>query len=258
MNTAALQQLPLWEDAANLSGARGAVEGHWRVRRSRRAQRLGVQVFRDGSVEIVVPMRVGAHQVERFVARHRQWIERHSRKIPSVDANFPPTLIELRALNEIWHCQVAADSRPVFEIRTGGSAGGTLQLGRAAESAAQQMALLDWLAERASVMLAPQLVALAARHGVPLRRVQIRRQRTRWGSCSIRGTVSLNACLLFHRPAVVQYLFAHELAHLTHMNHSPRFWDLVAQYEPEWRELDRELTRGWSQVPGWLLAALRA
>ena len=107
-------------------------------------------------------------------------------------------------------------------------------------------------------MLAPQLVALAARHGVPLRRVQIRRQRTRWGSCSIRGTVSLNACLLFHRPAVVQYLFAHELAHLTHMNHSPRFWDLVAQYEPEWRELDRELTRGWSQVPGWLLAALRA
>ncbi len=56
---------------------------------------------------------------------------------------------------------------------------------------------------------------------------------------------------------MVRYLLAHELAHLTHMNHTPRFWELVAYYEPQWRELDRELLRGWKQVPAWVLVALR-
>jgi predicted metal-dependent hydrolase len=97
------------------------------------------------------------------------------------------------------------------------------------------------------------LAALAEHFGVLYRRMQIRRQRTRWGSCSTSGTISLNCCLLFHPPEVVRYLLAHELAHLTHMNHSPRFWRLVEQYEPRWREHDRALTHGWRQVPGWAL-----
>ena len=58
-------------------------------------------------------------------------------------------------------------------------------------------------------------------------RVVIRCQRTRWGSCSTRGTVSLNCSLVFLRPEVVRYLFMHELAHTRHMNHSPGFWRLV-------------------------------
>ena len=86
--------------------------------------------------------------------------------------------------------------------------------------------------------------------------MQIRSQRRRWGSCSTRGTISLNLCLLFQRQAVLQYLMVHELAHLRHMNHGPRFWELVGQYEPQWREFDLELTRGWSQVPRWLLVAV--
>ena len=80
----------------------------------------------------------------------------------------------------------------------------------------------------------------------------IRRQRTRWGSCSTRGTISLNCCLLFQRPAVVRYLMIHELAHTLHMNHSRRFWHCVARHCPEYRSLDRELLDGWRRVPDWV------
>jgi predicted metal-dependent hydrolase len=97
------------------------------------------------------------------------------------------------------------------------------------------------------------LRALAARMGVAPGRLQVRCQRTRWGSCSRRGTISLNVCLLFQRPEVVRYLMIHELAHLRHMNHSTRFWSEVARHEPDWRGLDRELLRGWSRVPAWVL-----
>jgi hypothetical protein len=135
---------------------------------------------------------------------------------------------------------------------------GVLALSSTLGNDALRAALLDWLCERARQALAPQLDALAVSLGVHYQRLQIRRQRTRWGSCSALGTVSLNCCLLFHRPAVVRYLLAHELAHRTHMNHSARFWRLVEQYEPDWREYDRELTDGWQQVPGWVLQTLRA
>ena len=115
-----------------------------------------------------------------------------------------------------------------------------------------QAVLLEWLVERARLILAPRLDALVVETGFEFRRVQIRRQRSRWGSCSVRGTVSLNCCLLFQRPEVVRYLLLHELCHTRHMNHSRRFWQLVARFEPEHRRLDRELLGGWQNVPAWV------
>lgn len=250
MSTATAQQLPLF-------GA-GDHAADWRVRRSGRARRLAVRVFRDGTVEIVVPGRTGPAQVESFVARHRQWIERHRRRVPPLDLSFPPARLELSALAESWQCAALSGDRPALGVRADGAGGGILELGLDSGAVALRTALLDWLVGRAEDSLVPQLTTLAHSVGARLQRVQIRRQRTRWGSCSTRRTITLNCCLLFQRPAVVRYLCAHELAHLTHMNHAPKFWALVAQYEPQWRELDRELTQGWSRVPGWLLAALRA
>lgn len=253
MVTAALQQLPLWNE--------GTADAGWQVRRSRRAQRPSVRVYRDGAVEIVVPERLAAQQIENFVAGHRGWIERH-RCVPPPDLAFPPTRLELQALGETWHCRIAASpddaeagAGPIVRAH---AAGGILELRVAAGMDAVRGALLDWLAERAGATLEPRLKVLASELGVTYRRAQVRRQRTRWGSCSVRGTISLNFSLLFQRPAVVRYLLAHELAHLTHMNHTPRFWELVAYYEPQWRELDRELLRGWKQVPAWVLVALRS
>jgi predicted metal-dependent hydrolase len=59
-------------------------------------------------------------------------------------------------------------------------------------------------------------------------------------------------CLLFLEPSVVRYLMIHELCHTAHMNHSRRFWDLVARHEPQYRSLDRTLLCGWQRVPWWM------
>ncbi len=109
----------------------------------------------------------------------------------------------------------------------------------------------------AAEALAPLLEACAKEMELPYRRLAVRRQRTRWGSCSTRGTISLNCCLMFQRPEVVRYLLIHELAHVRHMNHSARFWDLVARYCPDCRPLDRELLDGWRRVPSWVFRDAR-
>ena len=94
----------------------------------------------------------------------------------------------------------------------------------------------------------------AARIGREPQAVQIRLQRTRWGSCSSAGTVSLNAGLLFLDAAVVRYLLVHELCHLISMSHSRRFWRAVERHEPDYRALDRRLADAWMAVPAWVYA----
>ena len=115
------------------------------------------------------------------------------------------------------------------------------------------MQAVDILSTRAAAQrLAPKLMHLARDMKHQVAKVAIRCQRTRWGSCSSRGTVSLNCSLLFLRDEVVRYLFVHELTHLRHMNHSLKFWRAVEAQEPQFRLLDAELLAGWRTVPEWV------
>jgi hypothetical protein len=137
--------------------------------------------------------------------------------------------------------------------RVSSARGGLLVVrGGSSDRRALQRCLVRWLSGQVRRRLAPEVEALAREHGLQYSRISIRRQRTRWGSCSRSGTISLNVCLAFQRPEVVRYLLLHELAHTRHMNHSARFWDCVAGLCPDWQALDRELATGWRQVPQWV------
>src|SRR5262252_6119464 len=83
----------------------------------------------------------------------------------------------------------------------------------------------------------------AAALGVSFERIAIRDQRTRWGSCSSRGTLSFNWRLVLAPFEVLDYVVVHELCHLRVPNHSRRFWDLVGERRPAWREQREWLTR---------------
>ncbi|HKT71605.1 MAG TPA: SprT family zinc-dependent metalloprotease [Steroidobacteraceae bacterium] len=245
MQTMVTSQLPLWSE-------REAAHG-WTVRESLRARRLTVRVFHSGRVEVVVPHRTSPSAVERFVERHRNWIERkreEARARTAPPSAFPPLAVDLEACDERWRIHVAGTGGRV-RIETLGA--GLLTLtGNGSDRRAVCRALRAWLAERARMTLEPVLAACASELSVRYERLLIRRQRTRWGSCSTRGTISLNVCLLFQRPAVVRYLLIHELSHTVHMNHSRRFWQLVARHCPDYRALDRELLDGWRRVPAWV------
>jgi hypothetical protein len=84
---------------------------------------------------------------------------------------------------------------------------------------------------------------LALLHGIVIRRVSVRAQKTRWGSCSVRGTISLNWRLIQAPPGVVDYLIIHELMHRREMNHSARYWKLVAQAFPDYRRAEQWLKK---------------
>jgi predicted metal-dependent hydrolase len=84
---------------------------------------------------------------------------------------------------------------------------------------------------------------LALLHGIVVRRVTVRSQKTRWGSCSARGTISLNWRLMQAPPFVVDYLIIHELMHRREMNHSARYWKLVARAFPDYQRAEKWLKK---------------
>ena len=103
---------------------------------------------------------------------------------------------------------------------------------------------------RARVLVHELAAFEAQRLGVAFQRIAIRDQRTRWGSCSSRGTLSFNWRLVLAPLAVAEYVVVHELCHLREPNHSPRFWQLVAAARPGYRE-----QRRWLADHGWELQA---
>lgn len=230
----------------------------WNVRVSRRARRLSVRVYPGGRVEVVVPPGASPVSIERFVGTHRQWIEERVADLSTLPAaaTVRPTSIELSALGRKYLIEYrdqpgSSDAR--IRVTLAGE-GWLIVSGRLDSEARVAKALRNWLLGVAQVELAKQLALTGAQCGLTFQRLQIRRQRTRWGSCSASGTISLNVCVLFQEPAVMRYLLVHELSHTRHMNHSRRFWALVESLEPEYRRLDRELLRGWQRVPGWMFA----
>jgi predicted metal-dependent hydrolase len=218
------------------------------VRVSERARRLTARVHIGGRVEIVVPVGVKAHTVRDFVQRFMPWIDRKVAAMQCFEAHREPVpgTIEFAFTGE----KFAVDWR-TLPPRGLEQTAGRIALQAADERGARQQ-LQKWLKRAAYERLAPLLLQLADELKCPVARVSIRSQRTRWGSCSTRGTVSLNCSLLFLKSEVVRYLFVHELAHTRHMNHSANFWRLVEKIEPDYRRLDRDLLAGWRTVPGWV------
>lgn len=239
-------QLGLLDDASPPDAA-------WRVRASARARRLAVRVLPGGLVEIVVPHGTRPRTVELFVARHRRWIERtldRYRPASTVPRGELPDEVVFAAAGRRFELRYAGGDGPVRLVAAGTAVRIT---GGAGRPASLRHALQRFTMREAHAALGPWLARLSAATGLSYERMQIRRQRTRWGSCSPSGTISLNACLMFQPAPVVNYLLLHELAHTRHMNHSRRFWRLVDRFEPAWRELDAALGRGWREVPAWAL-----
>lgn len=226
------------------------------LRVSRRTRRMWLRVSRWGRIEVVVPPRHTQAAVARFVAENRRWIEQTLKEFTREYGPAPrlvlPTRVVLRATGETWTVQVrqvahaeprlleCPDNRLVIESD-----------GRPTPAVWSAL-LRRWLQRHAREELVPWLDAVAAEMGVRYRGAQVRGQRTRWGSCSDRGTISLNYSLLFLPPRLVRYLFVHELCHLRQLDHSPRFWAKVEAVDPGFRRHERELRGARRLVPDWV------
>lgn len=225
----------------------------YRWRRSPRAKALQVRITPWQGIEVVIPRHVSRERARAFVARHRQWIhntwQRMHEQVRDADLSLPAVL-DMPATGEHW------------QVRYRGRQGGRARVVEADRSLAVHYdgrderaardALRLWLKRHARDYFSGYLPPLCDATDLHFKRLQIRGQSGRWGSCSSNKTLSLNYKLLFLEPELVRYLVIHELSHLRYLDHSPRFWQLVERFEPRCRELDAELGECWRDVPAWI------
>ena len=225
------------------------------IRESRRAKRLILQMIPPYTLELVVPQGTRPREVEEFLAGSSRWIERAQGELQHryrASLQALPDAVELAAVGRRWevHYGSGTAARPGLKEFPQ-----HLQISTADSAPDSVYGLLrQWLLAQARLYLKPWLASEAKEVWVTPNKIQVRTQRTRCGSCSPLGNISLNASLLFLAPAVVRYLLIHELCHLRHLDHSARYWRCVARFEPDYRVLDKRLTESWSEVPVWALS----
>lgn len=212
------------------------------VRRSARARRLSLRVSRlDGRVTLTLPPRVPIAEALAFARDREGWLRGHLAQVGPSDVPAFGMAIPLRGMSVVL--TPAAVRRPVVE-------GEALLM--PADPGRLSPRLFAYLRAEARDALAQASDRHAAALGRGYRSLTLRDVRSRWGSCSSRGDLMYSWRLVMAPPAVLDYVAAHEVAHLERMDHSPAFWAVVARLFP-----DHAACRAWLRTHGGTLHRLR-
>jgi predicted metal-dependent hydrolase len=243
------------------------------VRVSTRARHVRLVVTANRGLEVVVPRGFDCRKIPGLVESRTVWIERAVTRVEAraqarrkrIDMEPPrlPDQIVLPAVGEEWAVEYRPGPSRTDSVATGAGRPSRVvvreRVGRRLvvtgdldDFEACRQALCRWLRRRAQRALVPRVAEIARQHRLEYGCVSVRHQRTRWGSCSRRKTISVNAKLLFLTPALADYVLLHELCHTVVMDHSPRFWERVEAHDPCCQTHRASLKRAGDAVPAWL------
>ncbi len=241
------------------------------LRRSRRARRFSLKVSHTERAAILtLPEEVKIEEAGQFLSRHMDWLKRQIDRLPQPVPFEDGAVIPVRGVahrvsfvGAVRYQGVAWIEEPdavspiedwrgeacdVTKLMNGESERNARVLPRVCVSGGEQHGprrLTDWLRSQAKADLTERTFFHAANLGCQPKRISVRDQSTRWGSCSTTGTISFSWRLIFAPAYVLDYVAAHEAAHLREMNHGPRFWRLVRNTMP-----DMHKARAWLKQNG--------
>lgn len=221
----------------------GGEQLHYQLERRQR-RTVGLKITPAGLV-VHAPKRISQSQLESLIVLKADWIRK---KLIAQSENIIPDLQwqhgeRLFLLGNEIELAIKHDLRS----RAVQYAPGSLQLAMPNydEPAAVARKVLQWYKKQALTDFARRLEIFSAKLGVALPKLLLSNARTRWGSCNSKKEIRLNWRLLQAPPHIINYVICHELAHLKEMNHSARFWAVVASIYPDYKTAEKEL-KAWS------------
>ncbi len=226
----------------------------YRVRHSSRARHVNLTINPADGLIVVVPRGFDERLIPGLLHEQHSWIEARLGQFANVHNSNEcwqrPARVALPAVNEHWTIEYR--DNPSATVRILSRDDGVLHATGAIDNEIQlRAALRRWLKRRAHRLLPPRVAELADRHDFHFDRITIRHQRSRWGSCSSRGTISLNAKLMLVTPELVDHVLLHELCHTLHAHHGGEFQALLASLIPNHLQQRAALREAWITLPNW-------
>lgn len=206
------------------------------LRRSTRRS-IGLKID-DSGLTLAVPRNLPEREIQRTLRERTAWIleHLHRRQQQLGQASETPEIADglvfpLLGVDCTLRLEIGNDRR-ARSVWSGDGRTLTLLLSPATDC---RRLLLATLQQKALDYFQPRLADTVAQLGLPLPALHLSSAKTRWGSCSSRSGIRLNWRLIHCKPLLIDYVIAHEVAHLKEMNHSPRFWAVVEQLYPGWQ-----------------------
>lgn len=231
----------------------------YRLRVTRWARGISLRVTSNGDLEVIAPRRYAPRAIARILAQEATWIHTaqgeaaaRRRLRPPAPPWRLPTEIRLPAVNAYWTLMGHATAARGVRV-TPSDPARLVVSGQIADVTACRRALGRWLLRQGQAHLPSRLDAVSHACGLSYARSTVRLARSRWGSCSRSGVISLNARLLLVPAPLVDYVCVHELCHTQVPNHSPAFWRLVGRHCPSYPDLRAELRVAGRALPEWVL-----
>ena len=230
----------------------------YQIRESPRAKYMSLRVTIDRGLEVVVPRGFNRSLISKFLHEKHEWVQSAMAKVQQArdrrtaePTESRPDSVTLPSIGQSWSIDyLTARTRTLSLVD---DKNGNLRISGPVENlAACHSVLQRWTQRQAFTVLVPWIRRLSDETGIAFVQTAIRCQKSRWGSCSSSGTISLNRKLLFVQPDLVQYVLIHELCHMREMNHSRHYWRLVGQYFPDYQMARRRLKDAWFQIPRWV------
>ena len=202
-----------------------------RLVRSRR-KTVAILIEPDGRLTVRAPLRLSEPRIQAFVESHAAWIAKTLARLQAA----PPAPIHhyvdgetFLYLGQAYPLYLVPARHPVLAFD-----GAAFRLARSSLPKAQE-AFVRWYKQQARVYLTERVIAIAGKHTFRYQKIRISSARTRWGSCSSRGTLSFTYRLVMAPAEVLDYVVLHELVHTQIGNHSKTFWNKVGELMPDYR-----------------------
>ena len=219
--------------------------------KNRRARRVHIKISPQKGLELVVPYGVAQEELHEILNNKRPWIEKHLHALKQRGPQPQlPDEIRLPAIEKTWRVEYQTTitkftliERPHNEL---------VLLGDKSKPAHLKKILAAWLKAQGEQHLIPWLYQISKEINLPFKKVSIRGQSSRWGSCTLHKVINLNYKLLFLPTHLVRHILIHELCHTIHLDHSQNFWKLVECFDSNWYSHRKETRKTQHFIPPWI------
>lgn len=203
------------------------------IRRSDKAKYIRLQISREDGLIVVLPKRASNKDALKILNDKSDWIKKHLSELE-------------RKKEKYFYCGRKIDMEVQYDIfrkKTSIKYEGRRLLISVPQnySGSGSEFYLEWLKEKAENYIPGRVKYFSDEYGFKYRKIKIRNQKTRWGSCTSKGNLSFNAKLMSLNKRLIDYVVIHELCHLKEMNHSKKFWRRVEEIMPDYKELKKKL-----------------
>ncbi len=189
-------------------------------------------VERDASLTVRAPLRIAEARIRLFVESHTDWIAKNQARVRATLSASPKPFTEggtFLFLGQAYPLTIVLHQRPDLVFT-----GAVFRLAKSALPKAENV-FVRWYKEQSALLLSKRVSTIAGKYAFQYQKIRISSARTRWGSCSPRGTLSFTYRLVMAPPEVVDYVVLHELVHTQVRNHSKTFWNRLAELMPDYK-----------------------